>query len=99
MFENNQKIVLKSSEVEILLQNYKKGSDGLYNPGSLPFLPLAEMQSAYTSIQWAGSNHSADYVELAVFGPGSENLNGFVKNYQLHNFMLEATGADNSLLV
>jgi alkaline phosphatase len=28
---------------------------------------------------------------LAMFGPGSELLNPFVKNTDLHNFMLEVT--------
>jgi len=37
-------------------------------------------------------DHSADYVELAMYGPGSEKLKPFVKNTDLHNFMLEATG-------
>lgn len=34
---------------------------------------------------------------LGAFGPGSEKLSGFVKNFELHNFMLEASGANRSL--
>jgi len=40
----------------------------------------------------ASMDHSADYVELAMFGPGSEKLKPFVKNFELHNFLLETTG-------
>ena len=36
--------------------------------------------------------HSADYVELAAYGPGSELMNYFVRNTELHNLMLNATG-------
>jgi alkaline phosphatase len=93
----HQKMVLKTEHAEAILKSYKLGSDGLYNPGNLPMLPLSTMQSAHTGIQWAGANHSGDYVELAMFGPGSENLNGFVKNYELHNFMLQSCGAEKSL--
>lgn len=95
----HQKMVLKTEHAEAILKSYKLGDDGLYNPGNLPLLPLSNMQSAHTGIQWAGTNHSADHVELAMFGPGSENLSGFVKNYELHNFMLKSCGADRSLLV
>lgn len=98
LFEHTQNIILKEDEAATLLQNYKLDAQGLYNPQNLPFMPLAAMQSKQTSIQWAGSNHTADYVELAMFGPGSENLKGFTKNFELHNFMLNACGADRSLL-
>jgi len=96
---SHQKITLKTEEAETILKSYQRSADGMYNPRNLPFMPLASMQAPHTSIQWAGSNHSADHVELAMFGPGSENLGGFVKNYELHNFMLQACGADKSLFV
>jgi len=36
--------------------------------------------------------HSGDYVELAMFGPGSELLKPLVKNTDLHQLMLRAAG-------
>ena len=38
---------------------------------------------------------SADYVELAMFGPGSEFLKPFVKNTDLHYLMLFAAEVEN----
>ena len=99
IFMDYQQIPLKKEEAEAILASYKVGADGLYNPSNLPFHQLAGIQSSYTSIQWAGTNHSSDYVELAMFGPGSEKLGGFVRNFELHNFMLEASGAEKRLLV
>ncbi|WP_304518104.1 alkaline phosphatase [Cecembia rubra] len=99
LFMEYQKIPLKNEEVEAILASYKVGDDGLYNPSNLPFHQLAGLQSSYTSIQWAGTNHSADHVELAMYGPGSEKLKGFVRNYELHNFMLEAVGAERNLFL
>lgn len=93
----HQKMTLKPEQAEAILKSYKLDSDGLYNPGKLPLLSLSTMQSSHTGIQWAGTNHSGDYVELAMFGPGSENLGGFVKNFELHNFMLQACGVEKSL--
>jgi alkaline phosphatase len=99
LFMAHQKIPLSQEEAQIILGSYKYNEDGLYNPQNLPFHSLASIQSKYNSIHWAGTNHSADYVELAMFGPGSENLSGFMKNYELHNFMLEAANMDREFLV
>lgn len=69
--------------------NLEKSEDGLYNYRKLPFKTFAEIQSKTNSVGWISMDHSADYVELAMFGPGSENLKPFIKNTDLHYFMLE----------
>ncbi len=56
----------------------------------LPFAELAMMQRPHTSVHFADTNHSSDYVELAAFGPGSELLKPFTINTDLHIMMLEA---------
>ena len=94
-----QQINLKAEDAQLILKSYVRDADGLYNPNNLPFMAFASMQSPHNSVQWAGNNHSGDYVELAMYGPGSENLNGFVKNYELHNFMLKACGVEKDLWV
>jgi alkaline phosphatase len=99
LFMEYQKTPLSKEEAQTILSTYTYNEEGLYNPKNLPFHPLASIQSKYTSIQWAGTNHSADYVELAMFGPGSENISGFMKNYELHNFMLNACRMDKDLIV
>jgi len=40
--------------------------------------------------------HSADYVELAMYGPGSHLLKPFIKNTELHYLMLEAAEIENN---
>ena len=87
-----QKIVLQKTEAEELLKHYEfLSDDGLYNARKLPFKKLAQIQSNYTSVGWGSMDHSADYVELCMYGPGSELLPPFVKNTDLHDFMLYAT--------
>ncbi|WP_407427149.1 alkaline phosphatase [Arcticibacter sp.] len=93
--EGAQGIVITKEEAYSLLKHYEKtDSAGLYNPYKLPFKELADIQFKHTSIGWGSMNHSADHVELAMFGPGSERLKPFVKNTDLHNFMLEAAEVD-----
>ncbi len=64
--------------------------DQLYNEENLPFYEYGKLLGKYTDVQWAGMNHTGDYVELTMFGPGAELLKPFVKNYELHNLMLQA---------
>ncbi|MFP4096911.1 MAG: alkaline phosphatase [Cyclobacteriaceae bacterium] len=85
------KIDFKKEDAEQLYHLFKgKGADGFYNADRLPLHALAQMQTSYTGVGWAGTGHSADFVELAMLGPGSEMLNPFIRNTELHNFMLEA---------
>jgi alkaline phosphatase len=69
--------------------------DGLYNYKKLPYKAFAEMQGKTNSVGWISMDHSADYVELAMFGPGSELLKPFVKNTDLHYLMLQAAEVEN----
>jgi len=39
---------------------------------------------------WSSNNHTSENVELLAFGPGSERIPAFIKNYELHRIMTEA---------
>jgi len=69
--------------------------DGLYNYKKLPYKAFSEMQQKTNSVGWISMDHSADYVELAMFGPGSDLLKPFVKNTDLHYLMLQAAEVEN----
>lgn len=96
--EAAQGYAIRKEESETLLSFYRQRDEsGLYNPAKLPFKPLGVIQSAYTGVGWAGTDHSADYVELTMLGPGSELLKPFVKNDELHDLMLLATAVASRL--
>ena len=89
---------LNDEEAKTILSYYeglKKEDSGLYNYKNLPYKAFAEMQKSRTSVGWISMDHSADYTELAMFGPGSENLKPFIKNTDLHYFMLNAAEVEN----
>ena len=93
---NNYEIT--DDEAKTILSYYtgtfgKQG--GLYNYNKVPFGPFAEIQKKYNSVGWISMDHSADYVELTMFGPGSELLKPFVKNTDLHYLMLQAAEVEN----
>jgi alkaline phosphatase len=94
-YANN--FALTNEESRQLLRYYTdlQTEDGLYNPRHLPFQDLAKMQQQHNSVGWISMQHSADYVELAMYGPGSSLLKPFVKNTDLHYLMLEAAEIEN----
>ncbi|UJP63555.1 alkaline phosphatase [Mongoliitalea daihaiensis] len=97
--QSHQNYVISEEDATTIIQGFTLGEDGLYNTNRLPVASYAKIQSTYTSVQWAGTNHSADHVELAMFGPGSELLKGFVRNFELHNFMLHVAGMPQRWMV
>lgn len=97
LIEAAQGIVITNEEASSLLQHFAgKDESGIYNPEKLPFRELAYIQKRYTNIGWGSMDHSGDYVELAMAGPGSELLKPFVKNIELHYLMLAAAGVGES---
>ena len=73
-----------------------KMEDGVYNPRHLPFKLLSQIQQEHTSVGWISMDHSADYTELAMYGPGSEKMKSFMKNTDMHTFLLKAAEVENN---
>lgn len=53
---------------------------------------LGAILSNYTKVGFIGDGHTSDYVELAMVGTGSEELPAFMKNTDLHTYMLQVAG-------
>ncbi|OYU85237.1 MAG: alkaline phosphatase [Flavobacterium sp. BFFFF2] len=99
LFKKHQQIELNNDEAKQILGYYtgleKEEAGGLYNYKKLPYKYVAELQKKHTSVGWISMDHSGDFVELAAFGPGSDKLPAFVKNTDLHTFMLDAAEIEN----
>jgi alkaline phosphatase len=98
LVENSNGMTLSEENAKTLLGYYtglEKEDGGLYNFKKLPFKAFAEMQKKSNAVGWISMDHSADYVELAAYGPGSQLLKSFVKNTDLHYLMLAAAEVEN----
>jgi len=97
--EHANNFVLTDDEANLILSYYegiKKSDEGLYNYKNLPFKAFSEIQYNRNSVSWLeGMQHTADFTEIAMFGPGSKNLKPFIKNTELHYLMLEAAEVEN----
>lgn len=92
IYEGN-KIVLNDDEARQILGFYNglEKEEGLYNYKKLPFKLYSEIQKKHNSVGWISMDHSGDYVEVAAYGPGSEYVQPFIKNTDLHDVMLKAS--------
>ncbi|MDO4225215.1 MAG: alkaline phosphatase [Bergeyella zoohelcum] len=93
----NGGIKITDDQAKELLSYYTstKKEDGLYNYKKLPYKLLADIQKSYTSVGWISMDHSSDYTELAMYGPGSEKMKPFMKNTDIHTFLLDAAEIEN----
>lgn len=96
--ESANKTTLSEEDAKTILTYYDglhKEEGGMYNYKKVPFKAFSQIQQKSNSVGWISMDHSADYVELAMFGPGSNLLKPFVKNTDLHYLMLEAAEVEN----
>lgn len=93
MIEDAQGYVVSDEEAKVILDHIKNlNEEDLKDYYKMPFQKYAQIQKNYTNVGFGDMNHSADFVECAAFGPGSELLPPFIKNTFLHDMMLKAAG-------
>ncbi len=64
---------------------YKAPFRNRQSPGAV----LSGVLANYNGIYFIGTNHTADYVELAAWGPGSDRIPAFVENTALFDLMVD----------
>lgn len=84
-------------QAEDFLASMKGDFRATYNRMSGPSSVLGQILANYTDVNWVSGSHTADYVELASYGPGSEAINGFVVNTELFDVMTQAAGVLESV--
>ncbi|SZD72609.1 Alkaline phosphatase 4 precursor [Candidatus Ornithobacterium hominis] len=96
LYENSGNMKISTEHAKEIIAYYKdvQAEDGIYNPKHLPFLLLSKMQYEHFHVGWNSMNHTSDYTELAMYGPGSEHMKSFMRNDQMHNFLLKVAEVD-----
>ncbi len=90
VIEKGTQITISKEEAAHILSYYKDLSEtGVYNYKKLPYKYLGELLKKYTNIGFGDMDHSGDHVELAFYGKGQEKLIPFIKNYEIHNLLLD----------
>ncbi len=89
--EKTLSIQLEETERKVLqkaLQTDK--SQSLYHTSNAMANALHPILFKRFSVNWTSHNHTADLVEMALFGPGSNLLPGYIENWQLHHAFRKA---------
>ncbi|TVR79332.1 MAG: alkaline phosphatase [Saprospirales bacterium] len=89
--EQAKGIAIKKEEAKELLSFFDRVGEGA-GPSTIPAPRLAKTLYPYTNVGWAGTSHTSDFVEISMYGPGSEKLPPIIMNTELHFYMLEAAG-------
>ena len=87
-------IYITGKEAVTLQDSYRGKYEAVYSMMNRPWVVMGQILANYTSVNWIGTAHTADYVELAAFGPGSEAIKPFTKNTELFDVMTEAAGVE-----
>lgn len=83
---------IKPEHADILHAAMRDENRAIYKKMGSKSGVMGQIIASFTGINFIGDAHTADYVELASLGPGSERIGGFVKNTDLFTLLLETTG-------
>jgi alkaline phosphatase len=83
---------ITADEAQIIIDAYNRTYQPVYRIMGSPFAVVGQILANYTSVNWIGDAHTADYVELTALGPGSEAIGAFTKNTDLFNVMAMSAG-------
>ena len=89
LVEYATKIEIRRDEAEILRKAYAREYENLHRMMSRPWPVMGQILANYLAFSWVGTAHTADYVELAVMGPGSDRIGPFTRNTDLFYLMVE----------
>jgi alkaline phosphatase len=86
------KIKITKSEAIKLKMALAGTYETIYEPMQDAPEVLGAILSRHHNIGFVGDDHTSDYTELAMVGPGSEELPSFIKNVDLHTYLLQVAG-------
>ncbi|MFH5830985.1 alkaline phosphatase [Halalkalibaculum sp. DA384] len=78
----------------MLLKSLNGELTTVYEAKNSPKAVLGSILANYLSINWLGTVHTSDYVELAVLGPGIEQMDNFTRNTDLFEMMVALAGVE-----
>ena len=89
LVEYATKIEIRRDEAETLRRAYAGDYENLHRMMSRPWPVMGQILANYLAFNWVGTSHTADYVELAVLGPGSDRIGPITRNTDLFHLMVE----------
>ncbi|MEL7472211.1 MAG: alkaline phosphatase [Planctomycetota bacterium] len=93
LLEQAASVTLTPLERETLARAFGQGEmTDAFRPASQPGPVLGSILANHFGVAFISPNHTADYVELTAYGPGSEPIIGLMDNIELHPVVRRALG-------
>lgn len=89
-FEKFTKLVLTDDEAQAIINRLNGTWLHPYRRMNETRLTIASVLANHLEVSWSTRTHTAEFVELAALGPGSERIKPFTRNYELFDIMRKA---------
>lgn len=83
---------ITTDQASLIRKSLNDELETVYKAKSGPDAVLGSVLANYLSINWLGTVHTSDYVELAALGPGIEQMDSFTRNTDLFDMMVSLAG-------
>jgi len=90
--EQGTTLAFTDEEVALVAHALRKEHREGYRVREDALIAFAQVLANRISVGWSGISHTADFTELAAFGPGSEPIQGVVRNCDMYAIMVRALG-------
>lgn len=89
LVEYATKTEITQKESEMVTKAFQGEFRAPFHDRQSPGAVIAGVLANYNGIYFIGTNHTADYVEIAAWGPGSDRIPTFVRNTNLFDLMVD----------
>ncbi|MCC5925648.1 MAG: alkaline phosphatase [Bacteroidetes bacterium] len=81
--------VITPAQADMITHAFKGEFRAPFGDRQAPASVIAGVLANYNGIYFIGTNHTADFVEIAAWGPGSERIPAFVRNTDIFELMVD----------
>lgn len=90
LYREATQLDLPSAAAENVVAAWNEALANDANPAYATSGLLGKAAAEVTAMDWTSGAHTADLVETAAIGPGAERLKPFIRNYEVHRWVLDA---------
>lgn len=80
---------ITSDEADMIKESFEWNLRVPFQDRMAPGAVISGVLANYNGVYFIGTNHTADYVEIAAIGPGSDRIPYFVRNTDIFELMVE----------
>ncbi len=92
LLEQATNTVITSEEAQMITDSFHGKLRTPFKNRQRPGAVISGVMANYNSVYFMGTNHTADFIELAAWGPGHDKLQGLTRNTDLFDLYTKMAG-------